>query len=69
MKITYEFDPIEDAHRLRLHEQADEMYNMLFDVYTRLRNDVKYGDKVTIDLLEFKQWFNDLLVEYRIDLP
>jgi hypothetical protein len=45
MKITYEFDPIEDRYDLEIHQIATKLYSAINDYKDALRSKCKYEDK------------------------
>lgn len=68
MKIIYEFDPMEDEHELIIYQNASNMHSAITDIYSFLRNKSKYTDETTLDLEEFREWFHNILSEYKVDL-
>ena len=45
MKVIYEFDAFEDRYALQIHQEANDMFNALFEITHNLRRQWKHSEK------------------------
>ena len=69
-EITYKFDPYEDKDQLTLVRLASPMYNVLWDMDTWLRNEVKYGqESARMELMEeVREKLHEIMGDASFDL-
>lgn len=51
-KVTYEFDFFEEREDRQIFENAHEMSSSLFDIYEKVRFQLKYGEEDLSEAIE-----------------
>lgn len=44
MKVTFEFEGVDDAYDLKLHQRVNEMYSAITEISDKIRSCLKYSD-------------------------
>jgi hypothetical protein len=68
MKATLHFDLPDDELDWIIHKKAGDMYSALWEMYTELRQEWKYGDRRFVNVDRVWERFHGILEENGIDI-